>query len=321
MRQHTMSRRAVLRTSAAVGGLTVVGGAATASASSTESEDGRHRIDGTDRGGSPIGFDLVEYVDGGAVIESVTAYESPMIADLHTVLWDSEWKLATNTRDDAIGADVSVGDAIPETTATVEWKYTNPDYALVRYWPEITQRAIVSAARPALLVERDLELGAYAPPRYAASPDLRHTVYSIANPTIGEERNEGWVTDDGDYDVFVATDHEYSVAIVQRYVHPAVGTSFDGHRVGDVGVEEGENRSAWFDIYEEADGWIDRTDASAGEIDFGAGLSLESGDYDGSDTPDPTWRTGIGFGTSDGEAVDNAIATVEDGYETERDRY
>lgn len=319
MRQNTMDRRTVLRTSAAIGGLTVIGG--TATASSAESEDGQHRIDGTDHGGSPVGFDLVEYVDGGAIIENVTAYDSPMIADLHTVLWDSKWELVKNTRDDATGVNVSVDGSIPEATATVELKYTNPNYALVRYWPEIRQRAIVSAARPALVVEQDLELGAYAPPRYAASPNLRHTVYSIANPTIGEEHNDGWVTDDGDYDVFVATNQEYSVAIVQRYVHPTVGTSFDGHRVGDVGVEQGESRSAWFDIYEEADGWIDRNDNNAGDIDFGAGLYVGD-DYDESDdTANPTWRIGIGFGTSDSEAIDNAIATVEDGYETERNRY
>lgn len=321
MCQKRLTRRTVLRHGAAVSGLAFVAGTATASTTSAASTDTYSRVDGTDYGGSAVGFDVVETDGTGGLIENVVAYDSPMIADLHTVVWDARWELGKNTRDDATAFDVRTDDAAPAATATVAFEYVNPDYALIEYTPELTQRAIASAARPALLVEQELELGRYSPDRFGGSPDLRHTMYAIANPIVGEEHTDGWVTDEGDYDVFVATDHEYSLAIVQRCLEPGVKTGFDGHRVGTVGVAQGEDRSAWADIYEEADGWIDHRDATEGDIDFGAGLSVDADQDDGDGSPVPTWRTGIGFGTSDTEAIENAIATVEDGYETERSRY
>ncbi|WP_254521864.1 hypothetical protein [Natrinema caseinilyticum] len=317
MARNRLNRRTVLKNGAGIAGLSVLGGSATASEANTESG----RISGPDYGGSAVGFEITDVDGGGTLIENVSVYETPMLADLHTVVWDEGWELVKNTRDDAFRHYVSTDDGAPGGTAIVTFEYVNPYEAIVKYWPVLTQRAIASAARPALLVEQELELGSYSPIRYGGSPGLRHTIYTIANPTIGTEATSGVVTEKRGYDAFVASTDAYSVAIVQRCVEPDVRTGFDGHRVGDVGVAQGTDRSAWVDIYEEADGWIDRNFANEGDIDFGAGLYV-GGDQDaGAITPVPTWRTGIGFATSNGVAIDNAIATVEDGYETERNRY
>lgn len=243
----------------------------------------------------------------GALIEETSAFRADVEAfsDLHVVLWDAERKQTLDVREDAADSDVSWASAeVPETLIENEFVLADGAEATLE------QHALVSVERSALLLRNRAEF-----------PDgADRTLYTLLNSAIHEQGtdaggDEASRTDHAGYDCLVSVDDETDVcfALAQRRAETGT-TGFDGARVGQVGVREGPERSAWTDAYEEADGWIDDREAGEGAVDLGVGLHV-------GDDRAVEWETAIGFGRDPEAALDAATGALDAGYEAERDSF
>jgi GH15 family glucan-1,4-alpha-glucosidase len=113
-------------------------------------------------------------------------------------------------------------------------------------------------------------------------------------------------------------DDDRYVAFAQQH---ADRRRFDGHRVGVAGKREGPDRSAWSEIHEDNDGWIDANETATGDLDVGFGLHCDSAaDYNGEGGTDNTsveWLTAVGFGHSEADAIAHARDVLDRGYAAE----
>lgn len=214
-----------------------------------------------------------------------------LVDSLETLVHDGA--VTRTAQADASASEVNV------TTARVTEAYLSTTSPVTNGSVDLYQRVLVSEDTPAILLESEATLPASG----------EFTVYTIANPTIGSADgadNEAWLTSRDEYDVVVATHDGQYVAFAQRQDWRK---AFDGHRIGAV-----DGKTAWDDIYTENDGWIDSNDHNQGRIDVGFGCY--AGDVDSL-----SWLTGVGIGQSERDAVSNVVSVLENGYETEREKY
>lgn len=214
-----------------------------------------------------------------------------LVDSLDTIVHDGT--VTRTAHADASASEVNV------TTARVTEAYLSTTLPVTNGSVDLYQRVLVSKDTPAILLESEATLPAAG----------EYTVYTIANPTIGSANgadNEAWLTSRDEYDVVVATHGEQYVAFAQRQDWRK---AFDGQRIGAVG-----GKTAWDDIYTENDGWIDSNDHNQGRIDVGFGCYV-------GDVESLSWVTGVGIGQSERDAVSNVVSVLENGYETEREKY
>jgi GH15 family glucan-1,4-alpha-glucosidase len=243
----------------------------------------------------------------GALVEEPTAFRSDILqlTDLHTLLWDADLEQTLDVRNDAVDSDVEYASSrVPEIHIHNAFEFADDSTA------DLNQDVLVSAETSALLVRSDVEF----------EQANAHTAYTVFNSGIhsseadagGEEAYSA--TSDG-YDCIVAHDEECGLYVAFAQSRPETGqTTFDGQRVGLVDTEEGEDKSAWTDIYAENDGHIDDNERNEGHIDVGVGLFVD-------DDTSATWLTAIGFGRSEEEALDAATTVLDNGYEEEREAF
>jgi GH15 family glucan-1,4-alpha-glucosidase len=238
----------------------------------------------------------------GALVEEVSAFRSDVeqFYDYHTLVWDAHRGETLDVRDDAVASDVTYeSPRVPEVHVRNDFEFTDGAAAVLR------QDVLVPVDRPALLVRS----------RVAFDADGDRTVYSIFDLGIdewGHEQDvEAAALEHHDDEAFVtAFDGDRHLALAQR--RPATGQrTFDGCRVGLQGVSTGPARSAWADIYEENDGWLDDAPSHGGKVDAGVGLWL-------GDARSAEWHTAVGFGRSATAARESARAALEAGYRDQR---
>ncbi|SEO51464.1 Glucoamylase (glucan-1,4-alpha-glucosidase), GH15 family [Halogranum amylolyticum] len=245
----------------------------------------------------------------GALIEEPTAFRSDVLqaTDLHTLLWDAELEQTLDVRNDAVDSDVEYESSrVPEVHIRNRFEFADDSTA------DLEQDVLVSAETAALLVRSDVS--------FDQSETNSHTAYTLLNSAIHSSEadadgEEASVTTADGYDCVVAhdADNERYVALAQR--RPETDqTGFDGRRVGLVDTDEGPDKSAWADIYEENDGQIDDNDGNEGHVDVGVGLFLD-------DDASATWVTAVGFGRSEADALEAATTVLDNGYEAERDAF
>lgn len=250
-------------------------------------------------------------------------YKSPNygVGQINTIVWNGEWGLMKNTLDDARWGGMTQPDPdIPELSVHNELDFDDPDSpdsTPPRYSAssdvDVHQKLLFSQEREALLVDGAVQ----APgPR---TEEVNHTVYTHWTPAISPlTPSEGFLKSRDGYDVIVVKgEDEPYIAYAHTFEteDDSPNTSFDGQRIGD-----GEtDKSAWTDIYEEADGWIDsNTSNSRGERDVDEStLDVGVGRYIGTSSQ-LRWTAAFGFGDSWTEAADAAVDSIEAGYESER---
>lgn len=241
----------------------------------------------------------------GTLIEEVNAgrYDIEHVRDVHTLLWDADLGETLDVRNDAAGSELTYESSeVPELHLHNWFQFSSG------YWADLYQDVLVSTDKPALAVRNRVEF----------DQANEHTIYTIVNPDLDHDdsagaEDEGWVTAANGYDLVVANDGAWYVAYAQK--RPSTGqTEFDGHRVGVEGETSGASKSAWHDVYEENDGYIDSNEYESGNVDTGVGLYVAN-------DAEVTWLTAIGFGTSESEAIDNATAVLDNGYSAERDAF
>lgn len=270
----------------------------------------RSVIDGTNYGGADVSVVATEYFGGsrsGVVLEEFQFGGTTVAADLHTMLWNADRARIENGRDDAIRGNLVGGNSdAPEETFQNDLSFGKAGDDRTSYTAFVGQDAVVGHDHPAVLVRTDLNF------RIGYTDydlDERHTAYTVLNPELGGQGDEARRTREDGYDLVVATgpDRQRYVAMGQR--RPATGaTSFDGARVGIEGRTSGADRSAWNDVYQEADGWITANDDAAGDVDAGVGLYLGR-------AREATWLTAVGMGTSADEVATAATAVLDAGYD------
>jgi hypothetical protein len=314
------SRRTVLATGAAL-----VGGNLTSIGSSTASTPGRsltiRRRDTFDA--LTVRAQSFERQGKQGKIPTRIEYDSIQIADINTLLWSAAFGRMQNVRDDATrGSMVRTDPDIPELIINNRLTYADPNPPHPRYnadySAECYKRLVLSDERPALLLDGTVAFQRNAPGS-GWDREFEHTVYTLWNPDISTYRqaqrgDEAFAESRDGYDVVAATAHDAGyVAYVSRHqpTSDSPQTAFDGLRIGTEGTTSGPDQSAWHDIYEEADGWIDSNERNTGNIDVGVGLYGETDQQ-------IRWTSAFGFGDSWQAAADAAIETVETGYETER---
>jgi hypothetical protein len=313
------SRRTVL-----AAGAGLVGGSLTSIGSSTASLPGRSVVIRRRETFDALTVRAQSYERAGkqGKIPAGVEYKSISIADINTLLWSARWNRMKNARDDATQGSMARTDPdVPELVLNNSFAFADPTPSRPRYNYDYSadcyQRLLLSDQRPALLIDGIVEFTRDAPGTW--DRDFRHTVYTLWNPDIteaggGTGTDEAFYETRDGYDVVAATGGEAGyVAYVRRH-QPTDGTpttTFDGHRIGIEGATGEENKSAWHDIYQEADGWIDSNEANEGDIDVGVGLFGETDQQ-------IRWTGAFGFGDDWKAAADAAIDTIEAGYEAER---
>jgi GH15 family glucan-1,4-alpha-glucosidase len=242
----------------------------------------------------------------GALVEETSAFrlDVEQFYDLHTVVWDGRVGEALAARDDAVASDVSYeSPRVPEVHVTNEFAPADGTTATLE------QDVLVAVEEPALCVRNRASF---------ARPGDR-TLYTVVGLGIDD-------VDEGERDVdlayrergavaeyVVAADGDRFLAVTQA--RPATGhRAFDGCRIGRQGVREGPRRSAWADVYAEADGWVSDLGALGGKVDAGVGL------YVGAAT-EPEWLTVVGFGRTAEDAIGAARRVVDAGYEAVRESF
>jgi len=239
----------------------------------------------------------------GALIEETSAFRSDveLFYDLHTVVWDPELGTSYDIRDDAVRSDIDwSASTVPEIQITNEFEFKDGTTG------QLKQDVVASTNQCSILVRN----------RASFDTARERTLYTLFNLGIKGHSHEdpnavhaAHVVHEGDYDVVTATDGNRHVAFAQA--HDGY-RKFDGHRIGRIGKHEGVDRSAWADIYEESDGWIDDTESDSGDLDVGVGLYVD-------DAESEEWLTAVGFATqSEQKAIDHAIDALDAGYENER---
>ncbi len=245
----------------------------------------------------------------GAIIEDTSAFRADVeqFGDFHTLLWDVDRAETLDVRNDAVESDVTYeSPRVPEVHLENRFEFGDGMTA------SLEQSVLVGTDRRSLLIRNRAE--------FAESGE--RTLFSVVNSSIraGEEPsddNEAYVTtadgDDGEYECLVSHDGDQYFAVA--LFRPETGQrTFDGHRIGRLDVTEGDEKSAWHDIYGENDGYIDSNDELAGQIDLGFGL------YAG-ECEAVTWLTAVGFGQSESEALDAVSATLDSGHDAEREKF
>lgn len=292
-----LTRRGLLGTAASAG-VGVVGTADRAAA-----------IDSISVGQSGNGWSakgtLQRYDDegrNGALLGNVYGYspDAVTVGDLHTLVWDGE--VTRDVREDAHTSEVNV------TVARIEEAIMENRIPVSNGTVDLFQQVLACHDWPALLVESEVTL----------PEGGDYTLCTLANPGIGDRSadpaagDEAWVTSVDGYDAVVATDGgEYYLAFAQKQDWRR---EFDGQRIGDTTLAQGPDRSAWQDVYREGDGWIDSNEENAGRIDCAFGLY--AGERDSME-----WLTAVAFGRSERTALERAAKTLDNGYETERNKY
>lgn len=285
------SRRSVLKgIGGAIATVGTLGSAGTAAAKETFG------------GGSDLTYDpAVKFTaasyDGadrkGALLEDI-AYneESCRISDVHYVVHDGTDSF--DVRDDAASSDVGA------TVARLDEAYLSTQIPVTNGEADLYQQAFVNETdnAPSLLIENDLEL--------PAGGD--YTVTTLANPDLGDEYDSAYLVSEGYYDVFVVRGDDYYVSFAQR---EDWRKAFDDFTVGIEGVQSGDDKSAWRDAYVEGDGELDTVSAKSGDLDLAFDLYV-------GDREQITWTTAIGFGDTESDAVDRAVASLENGFRDER---
>lgn len=127
------------------------------------------------------------------------------------------------------------------------------------------------------------------------NPDTVHEAYVVQGPEC---------------DHAVAHDRERYLAVAQRRLSDD-HQRFDDYRVSEQGICEEPRRSAWADIYEENDGYIDSNEYGRGDLDTGFGLYVD-------DTTHVEWLTAVEFCYGETPPVAHAMALLDRGYRSER---
>jgi GH15 family glucan-1,4-alpha-glucosidase len=195
---------------------------------------------------------------------------------------------------------------VPEIELTNDFAFADGSTAT------LTQSLVTGTDRCGLLVDNGAT--------FSAAHD--RTLYTVVNLGIkGHDHEDPEATQDAYHltyegaDLVVAHWGDRYVVLAQEALDGAGDARrFDGHRLGMKGVSTGPDRSAWADIYQENDGWIDANEREVGNLDAGIGLSV-------GDRTDVRWRTALGFGKREQGAIDNALGLLEAGYEATRERF
>ncbi|MUV57028.1 glycoside hydrolase family 15 protein [Halogeometricum sp. CBA1124] len=245
----------------------------------------------------------------GAVVEDTSAFRADVeqFGDFHTLLWDADRAQTLDVRNDAVESDVTYeSPRVPEVHVENEFEFADGTAATLR------QDLLVSADEPALLLRNRAEFGAAG----------ERTLFSVLNSSItaaeeaddGDEAHVATVAgDDSEYECLVSHDGERYFAV--GLYRPETGQRvFDGRRIGRLGETEGDDKSAWHDIYGENDGYIDSNEELSGHVDLGFGLHV--GDAD-----EVTWLTAVGFGRTEDDTLDAVATALDSGYEAERDAF
>jgi GH15 family glucan-1,4-alpha-glucosidase len=245
----------------------------------------------------------------GALIEETAAFRADLevFHDLHTLVWDAATEQTLDVRNDARGSTVSYASStVPEIELTNDFAFADGSTAT------LTQSLVTGTDRCGLLVDNGAT--------FSAAHD--RTLYTVVNLGIkGHDHEDPEATQDAYHltyegaDLVVAHWGDRYVVLAQEALDGAGDARrFDGHRLGMKGVSTGPDRSAWADIYQENDGWIDANEREVGNLDAGIGLSV-------GDRTDVRWRTALGFGKREQGAIDNALGLLEAGYEATRERF
>ncbi|ESP89984.1 glycoside hydrolase family 15 protein [Candidatus Halobonum tyrrellensis] len=258
----------------------------------------------------------------GALIEETSAFRADVeqFGDFHTLLWDADREQTLDVRNDAYDSAVSTESArVPETHIENRFAFDDGTDA------SLEQDVVTCVDRPALAVHNraSFEASEASEESEASGESTDRTVFSVVNSSIhaGEDEEGGdrahvVTAEDGagdEYECLVSTDGERHFAVALH--RPETGQrSFDGRRVGVLGETEGDDKSAWHDIYGENDGYIDSNEAGEGSIDLGFGLHV-------GDDREVEWTTAVGFGRTEEEAVDAATTTLAAGYDAEREAF
>jgi len=241
----------------------------------------------------------------GALIEETSAFRSDieLFWDLHTLVWDPETEQTLDVRNDAVGSRLEwMSPQIPELQLQNEFVFADGTAAT------LDQSVVTGSNQCSILVDNRIDF----------DTARERTLYTIGNLGIKGHDHEhpnavqgGHVVHDDGCDILTATDGNRYIAFAQE--HDA-RRRFDGNRIGRTDQRSGPARSAWTDIYEENDGWIDDHETESGNLDAGFGLAT-------GETVTVEWLTAIGFATSEDAAIANAIGTLDAGYETERSAF
>jgi GH15 family glucan-1,4-alpha-glucosidase len=293
---------------ASVAGAALLGSATPVAAGENYAPSDKDAIVGAPRGTGAAAAAINQYpsTNGnnwqGTLIEEAIGerHDIPMLQDVHVMLWDSDYGVTADVRNDARDSAVSYASPkVPEAQITNEFRIGGS------YDATLSQDVLSSANRDALLIRNRAQFG----------QATGHGLYTLVNFEIDDYDSQGagdngYKTTASGYDVLVAYDGTNYVAYAQH--RPSTGqTTFDGQRIGVEGTTSGSDKSAWQDVYVENDGWIDSNTSKSGNIDSAVGLWVDT-------ATDVTWETAIGFGASESEAVSNATATLDAGYASEQ---
>ncbi|MUW14043.1 glycoside hydrolase family 15 [Halorubrum sp. CBA1125] len=242
----------------------------------------------------------------GAIIEETSAFRSDveLFYDLHTLVWDRELGETHDGRNDAVASALDwASSTVPELKLENQFRFGDGTEATIR------QDVVASSNQCSILV------------RNTADFDSSHerTLFTVFNLGIKGHSHEdpnavqsARVVDAEEYDAVTATDGTRHLAFVQSHDGRR---RFDGNRIGIAGESTGPDRSAWADVYEENDGWIDSTTSGVGDLDAGFGLFA-------GDAESVTWLTAIGFAReSEARAIEHALDALDAGYDDERSAF
>ena len=257
----------------------------------------------------------------GALIEETAAFRADVevFHDLHTLLWDADLGQTLDVRNDARTSDVTYESSrVPEVHLTNEFVFADGREATLN-------QSVVTGTRNCGLVINN-----------HAVFDTSHerTLYTLASLGIkGHDHEDPEAMQDAYHlryenaDVLIAHWGDRYVAIAQErdggaqadaagdtVSDPDGSRRFDGHRLGVKGVSTGPDRSAWADVYEENDGWLETNEREIGNLDACIGLYAD-------DATEVRWTTALGFGKREQGAIDNALALLDAGYETASERF
>jgi len=238
----------------------------------------------------------------GALIEETSAFRSDieLFYDLHTVVWDADCRETHDVRNDAVASDLDwASSQVPELQLENEFRFGDGSTG------RLAQDVVASSNQCSLLVRNRASFE-------SAHERTFYTVFSLGikghSHEVPHAVQSAHVVHADDCDVVTATDGDRHVAFAQdRNGH----RRFDGHRVGHAGQSEGPDRSAWADVYEEADGWIDDTESATGSLDAGFGLHCGEVEH-------AKWLTAVGFSSdSEQRAIEHARQALDRSYEDE----
>jgi len=250
--------------------------------------------------------DNPRYPYQGALVEETSAFRSDveLFYDLHSIVWDAELSETHDIRNDAVESSLEwASPSVPELQLHNEFEFGDGSVG------SIEQDLVASSNQCSVLV------------RNRATFETAHerTLFTVFNLGIKGHSHEdpnavqaAHVVHAEDCDVLTATDGTRHVAFAQAHDG---SRRFDGHRIGHSGQRSGPERSAWADIYEENDGWIDGTESGSGNLDAGFGLYVD-------DSASAEWLTAVGFATeSEEKAIEHARSALDAGYESEREAF